>query len=63
MRRLLAAMRFLTILPLPGSWGAAEADLAGSAVFFPVVGMLLGAVAALGVLLATRRGGVAAHTA
>jgi adenosylcobinamide-GDP ribazoletransferase len=47
MRRLLAAMRFLTILPLPSSWGNAEADLAGSAVFFPLVGLLLGAVAAL----------------
>lgn len=47
MKRLLAAIRFLTILPLPGTWGTAEADLARSAPFFPVVGILLGALAAL----------------
>ena len=46
MRRFLAAVRFLTILPLPGTWGTAEADLAGSVPFFPVVGLLLGGVAA-----------------
>ena len=46
MRRFLAAIRFLTILPLPGGRGAAGPDLAGSVPFFPVVGMLLGAVAA-----------------
>ncbi|MGQ9575957.1 MAG: adenosylcobinamide-GDP ribazoletransferase [Thermoguttaceae bacterium] len=46
MRRLLAAMRFLTILPLPGARGTSEADLAGSPPFFPLVGLLLGAVAA-----------------
>ena len=46
MKRFLAAIRFLTILPLPGDWGAAEADLAGSVPFFPVVGLLLGGVAA-----------------
>ena len=46
MKRLLAAIRFLTILPIPGSWGTAEADLAGSVAFFPVVGLLLGAIAA-----------------
>ncbi len=46
MRRFLAAVRFLTILPLPGDRGAAERDLAGSVPFFPVVGILLGAVAA-----------------
>jgi adenosylcobinamide-GDP ribazoletransferase len=46
MKRLLAALRFLTILPLPGGWGTAEADLAGSVPWFPVVGLLLGAMAA-----------------
>jgi len=42
MRRFLAAIRFLTILPLPGARGTAEADLAGSTPFFPLVGLLLG---------------------
>jgi adenosylcobinamide-GDP ribazoletransferase len=46
MKRLLAALRFLTIVPLPGSWGTAEEDLAGSVVWFPVVGLLLGVLAA-----------------
>lgn len=47
MRRFLAALRFLTILPLPGTWGTGEADLAGSVPFFPVVGVLLGTLSAL----------------
>ena len=46
MKRFLAAIRFLTILPLPGDWGAAESDLAASVPFFPVVGLLLGGLAA-----------------
>ena len=46
MRQLLAAIRFLTILPLPGTWGTAEDDLARSVAFFPLVGLLLGAAAA-----------------
>ena len=46
MRRFLAAIRFLTILPVPGPLGTAEADLAGSVPFFPIVGLLIGAVAA-----------------
>jgi adenosylcobinamide-GDP ribazoletransferase len=46
MRRFLAAMRFLTVIPFPGSWGADEPSLAGSTVFFPVVGLLIGLVAA-----------------
>jgi adenosylcobinamide-GDP ribazoletransferase len=45
MRRFLAAIRFLTIVPVPGTWGTTEADLAGSVPFFPVVGLALGAVA------------------
>lgn len=47
MRGLLAAVRFLTILPVPGKYGAEPADLARSAPFFPVVGLLLGVLAAL----------------
>lgn len=46
MKSFFASIRFLTILPVPGAWGAAEADLAGSLPFFPVVGLLLGAMAA-----------------
>jgi len=46
MRRLLAAIRFLTVLPIPGTWGTAEQDLAGSVPMFPVVGLLLGAATA-----------------
>jgi adenosylcobinamide-GDP ribazoletransferase len=43
MKQLLAALRFLTILPIPGSWGTGEDDLARSVPWFPVVGLLLGA--------------------
>ncbi len=46
MKALFAALRFLTILPIPGNWGTAEEDIALSVPFFPVVGLLLGAVAA-----------------
>jgi adenosylcobinamide-GDP ribazoletransferase len=45
MRRLLAALRFLTILPVPGTWGTTEEDLARSVPWFPVVGLLLAALA------------------
>lgn len=41
-----AALRFLTILPLPGRFGAAEKDLAHAAPFFPLIGLLLGCIAA-----------------
>ena len=47
MRRFLAALRFLTVIPVPGAWGSGEAELAGSVPFFPVVGLLLGALSAL----------------
>jgi len=46
MKPLLAAIRFLTIVPLPGAWGTAEEDLARSPVWFPIVGLLLGIAAA-----------------
>jgi adenosylcobinamide-GDP ribazoletransferase len=46
MTSLLAAIRFLTIVPIPGSWGTAEDDIAGSVPWFPVIGLLLGAAAA-----------------
>jgi adenosylcobinamide-GDP ribazoletransferase len=40
-----AAIRFLTILPIPGKLGHGEDGLAGSLVFFPLVGLALGIVA------------------
>lgn len=46
MSRFFAAIRFLTVLPLPPGWGEGEAALAGSAPFFPLVGALVGAAAA-----------------
>jgi adenosylcobinamide-GDP ribazoletransferase len=45
MKRLLAALRFLTVLPIPGTWGTSEDDLARSVPWFPVVGLLLSVVA------------------
>ena len=41
-----AAFRFLTIIPLPTSFGSKEEDLSRAAFFFPVVGLFLGVVAA-----------------
>ena len=46
MKPLLAAIRFLTIMPVPGTWGTAEEDLARSVPWFPVIGLLLGVAAA-----------------
>ena len=43
--RFAAAIRFLTIFPLPGTLGTTEKDLAGSTAFFPLVGLLLGCIA------------------
>ena len=44
MKPLLAAFRFLTILPL-GRRSDGPGDLAGSILFFPVVGLFIGAAA------------------
>lgn len=46
MKPLLAAIRFLTIMPIPGNWGTAEEDLARSVPWFPVLGLLLGSLVA-----------------
>lgn len=46
MKPLVAALRFLTIAPIPGSWGSAEEDLARSVPWFPVIGLVLGLAAA-----------------
>jgi len=42
MNKFFAAIRFLTILPVPGKIGLETEDLAGSLVWFPVVGILIG---------------------
>ncbi len=42
MRGLATALRFLTVLPLPGRLGASAEELAGSVFWFPVVGVLIG---------------------
>ncbi len=41
-----AALRFLTILPLPGRFGTAEKDLTHAVPFFPLIGLLIGCIAA-----------------
>ncbi|MEJ2200959.1 MAG: adenosylcobinamide-GDP ribazoletransferase, partial [Desulfuromonadaceae bacterium] len=47
MKSLLAAIGFLTILPLPKRWQSGGDDLARSPAWFPAVGALLGAGTAL----------------
>lgn len=47
MKTLVAALRFLTIIPLPSFFRDTERDLARSVYLFPVVGLLLGALLAL----------------
>jgi adenosylcobinamide-GDP ribazoletransferase len=46
MKSLLSAFRFLTVFPFPGDAGAAEDDLARSVLWFPLVGLTLGGLAA-----------------
>jgi adenosylcobinamide-GDP ribazoletransferase len=46
MSAFLAAVRFLTILPAPGFRGRTDEDLARSVPYFPIVGLLIGALAA-----------------
>lgn len=46
MKRLAAAIRFLTIFPVPGAYATGKEELAGSLPFFPVVGLLIGGAAA-----------------
>lgn len=42
--RIAAAIRFLTIFPLPGKLGITERELSGSLLFFPLVGVVIGLV-------------------
>jgi adenosylcobinamide-GDP ribazoletransferase len=44
MNRLIAAIRFLTIIPVPGKIGTSTEALAGSLYCFPLVGLLIGGV-------------------
>ncbi len=44
MRGYFAAIRFLTIIPVPGKFGTGKDDLAESLVSFPLVGLLIGGV-------------------
>jgi adenosylcobinamide-GDP ribazoletransferase len=44
MNSLIAAIRFLTIIPVPGKLGTSTEDLAGSLYWFPLVGLLIGMV-------------------
>jgi adenosylcobinamide-GDP ribazoletransferase len=54
MKSLFAALQFLTVIPVPASWGGGKDDLARSVRFFPLVGLFLGALlAALDMGLAT----------
>ena len=46
MNSFLAALRFLTVIPIPGRRGHSFADLAGSLWYFPLVGLLLGGLTA-----------------
>ena len=45
MKAFFAAVRFLTIAPVPTSWAGGEEELARSVPFFPAVGLLIGVVA------------------
>ena len=47
MKRFLAALQFLTIVPLTGGLNPGERVLGGSLPFFPVVGLLIGGIVAL----------------
>jgi adenosylcobinamide-GDP ribazoletransferase len=46
MKRFFAALRFLTILPVPDRWSGNEQALARSVPFFPLVGLVIGFLAA-----------------
>jgi cobalamin 5'-phosphate synthase/cobalamin synthase len=44
MKRLAAAIMFLTRLPVPGSWNIDSADVGRSTIFFPAIGALIGLI-------------------
>ena len=45
LRRFLGALRFLTVIPIPGKLGTTPEDLAGAPPFFPITGMIIGILA------------------
>ena len=45
MKPLFAALRFLSILPVPQSWAGKEKTLAHSVKYFPAVGLIMGIIA------------------
>ena len=47
MKPLFAALRFLSILPVPQSWSGQDAELSRSVKFFPIVGVIMGAIVAV----------------
>jgi adenosylcobinamide-GDP ribazoletransferase len=55
MRALLAALAFLTRVPVPARWRFDAADVGRAAVFFPLIGAGIGAVAAVGLELLSVR--------
>lgn len=46
MKRFFAAIKFLTILPVPNAWSGDETTLARSIPCFPIAGLLIGLIAA-----------------
>ena len=46
MRSFFSALRFLTPLPVPEAWAGGERELSRGVWFFPIVGLLIGGVAA-----------------
>lgn len=46
MKPLIAALQFLTVIPVPASWGGGQGELRRSVWFFPVVGLILGGLLA-----------------
>jgi adenosylcobinamide-GDP ribazoletransferase len=56
MRGLVAALRFLTLAPIPGKYGMQARDLSASVAWFPVVGAIIGIGAMVVAELATLTG-------
>ncbi len=46
MRRFFTALKFLTVFPVPARWDGGEEDMSRCLPFFPLVGILIGALAA-----------------
>jgi adenosylcobinamide-GDP ribazoletransferase len=47
MKPFFAAIQFLTLFPVPASWSGSERELGRSVPYFPVVGLLIGALVAV----------------